>query len=64
MIILQAICPKIKSEKKKGSFINPKKPKLDNLHRDDKEMGPPVDQLLFKLNRDGSNSLEIFRGKY
>lgn len=52
---------KRKKKIKQVSLSVLKKHKLDNLHRNDKEMGPPLDQLLFKH---GSNSPEIFRSKY
>lgn len=58
-----AMCPEIKKQKK-VTLSNLKKPKLNNLYIGNGEMGPPLDQLLYELNRYGSNSLEIFRGRY
>lgn len=56
-ILDKVICLKLKNKKVTLSIL--KKPKLYHLHTDDGDMGPHLDQLPFKLNRYGSNSLEI-----
>jgi hypothetical protein len=57
------MCPKIKKIKN-GDSISLKRPQLDNLYPDNGGQIPSVDELLPKLNRCGSRSLVIFRGKY